>query len=142
MHPDDRGKLFVPGSKRELSPLVPEYSRGEDGVDSVKVLMATSHLIVFEATRPKGAADRLHVHPDHHSIAYQKQGRVRMVIGGETFIVEEGDSYRHPLGVEHQHEALEDSVRIEIKHYPEGDAIESWNALVAMPPAWAPEDAG
>ena len=133
MHPDDAGKLFVPASKRLPLTLVPEYSRDEDGVDTVKVLMATSHLIVFEAFRPKGAVDRPHAHPDHHSIGYQKQGRVRMRIASETFIVEEGDSYQHPLGVEHQHEVLEDSIRIEIKHYPAGNAIESWNALVGPP---------
>jgi len=130
MHPDDVRKLFVRSSKRERVTLVPEYSRDEDGVDSVKVLMATSHLIVFEASRPKGAIDRMHSHPDHESIGYQKQGRVRMQIGKETCIVEEGDSYRHPISVSHQHEVLEDSIRIEIKYYPEGNAIESWNALV------------
>ena len=130
MHPDDAMKLFVPSSKRERVTLVPQYSSDEDGVDSVKVLMATSHLIVFEAWRPKGATDRMHVHPDHESIGYQKQGQVRMQIGEEVCIVEEGDSYHHPIGVAHQHEVLEDSIRIEIKYYPEGNAIESWNALV------------
>jgi quercetin dioxygenase-like cupin family protein len=130
MHPDDVLKLFVPSSKREPVTLVPEYSRDEDGVDSVKVLMATPHLIVFEASRPKGAIDRMHRHPDHESIGYQKKGRVRMQIGTETYIVEEGDTYRHPVGVAHQHEVLQDSIRIEIKYYPEGNAVESWNALV------------
>ena len=130
MHPEDVEKLFVPSSKREPVTLVPQYSRYEDGVDTVKVLMATSHLIVFEASRPKGAIDSMHTHPDHESIGYQKQGRVRMRIGKATHIVEEGDSYRHPAGVVHQHEVLEDSVRIEIKYYPEGNAIQSWNALV------------
>jgi quercetin dioxygenase-like cupin family protein len=130
MHPEDIEKVFVPSSQREPLTIVPEYSRDADGVDTVKVLMATPHLIVFEASRPKGAIDTLHVHPDHHSIGYQKQGRVRMRIGKETRIVEQGDSYQHPLGVEHQHEVLEHSVRIEIKHYPAGNAIESWNALV------------
>ena len=130
MHPDDVLKLFVPSSKRTPVTLVPEYSSDEDGVDSVKVLMATPNLIVFEASRPKGAIDRRHTHPDHESIGYQKRGRVRMQIGKEIQIVEEGDSYRHPIGVAHQHEVLEDSVRIEIKYYPEGNAIESWNALV------------
>lgn len=136
MHPDDVLKLFVPGSKRLPVTLVPEYSRDEDGVDSVKVLMATPHLIVFEASRPKGAIDRMHTHPDHESIGYQKQGRVRMQIGTEVYIVEEGDTYRHPAGVAHQHEVLEDSIRIEIKHYPAGNAVESWNALVG--PASSP----
>ena len=130
MHAEDVEKLFVPSSRREPVTLVPEYSRDEDGVDTVKVLMATPHLIVFEASRPQGAIDQMHTHPDHESIGYQKKGRVRMTIGQETRIVETGDSYRHPLGVAHQHEVLEDSVRIEIKHYPSGDAIESWNSLV------------
>ena len=133
MHPEDVEKLFVPSSKREPVTLVPEYSRDADGVDTVKVLMATPHLIVFEASRPKGAVDRMHTHPDHESIGYQKRGRVRMTIGKETCIVEEGDSYRHPISVGHQHEVLEDSVRIEIKYYPEGNAVESWNALVGPP---------
>lgn len=136
MHPEDVEKLFVPASRRTAIPLVPEYSRDEDGVDTVKVLMATPHLIVFEASRPKGAVDRMHMHPDHDSVAYQKRGRVRMTIGKGTFVVEEGDTYRHPMGIAHQHEALEDSVRIEIKHYPAGNAVESWNALVGpRPPA-------
>ena len=130
MHPEDVERLFVPGSRRDPLPLVPEYSLDEDGVDTVKVLMATPHLIVFEALRAKGAIDRMHMHPDHDSVAYQKRGRVRMTIGGETFVVEGGDTYRHPMGVAHRHEALEESVRIEIKHYPNGNAIESWNALV------------
>jgi quercetin dioxygenase-like cupin family protein len=53
-----------------------------------------------------------------------------MSIGSETFEVEAGDTYHHPMGVKHQHESLEDSVRIEIKFYPDGNAIESWNRLV------------
>jgi len=142
MHPEDVEKLFVPSSKREPVTLVPEYSRDEDGVDTVKVLMATPHLIVFEASRPKGAVDSRHTHPDHESIGYQKRGRVRMLIDKQTHIVEEGDSYRHPIGVVHQHEVLEDSVRIEIKYYPEGNAIESWNALVGPPSAASGEGEG
>jgi len=130
MHPDDCDQLFVPSSTRESMPLVPNYSLNEDGVDSVKVLMATPHLIVFEAFRPKGAVDRTHMHVDHHSVAYQKMGRVRMMIDSETYIVEAGDTYRHPMGVKHQHEALQDSIRIEFKFYPAGNAVESWNALV------------
>lgn len=50
-------------------------------------------IITFESFRPKGAIDTAHQHPDHHSVVYQKQGRTRMQIGEETFIVEAGDSY-------------------------------------------------
>lgn len=130
MHADDIGKLVVPASKRKGARLQPNYSTQEDGVDTVKVLMATDTMISFEAFRPKGAIDTAHQHPDHHSMVYQKQGRTRMRIGDETFIVEEGDSYFHPMGVVHQHEALEDSIRIETKIYPRGGAVKSWNRLV------------
>ena len=93
-------------------PITRSYATDEIGVDNVKVLMATNNLISFELFRSKGAIDAAHSHPNHHSVAYQKQGRVKMQIGEETFMVEEGDTYFHPMGVVHQHEALEDSVRI------------------------------
>ncbi|MEE2805244.1 MAG: cupin domain-containing protein [Pseudomonadota bacterium] len=129
MHPEDLEQLFVPSSSREFQALVPNYALDEEGVDRVKVLMATPNLIVFEAFRLSGAIDRLHMHADHHSIAYQKSGRVRMTIGSATYLVETGDTYQHPMGVSHRHEALENSVRIEIKFYPDGNAIQSWNTL-------------
>lgn len=130
MHGDDVGRLVARGSKRAGRKLKPNYAIREDGVDTVKVLMATDTLISFEAFRPKGAVDTAHQHPDHHSVVYQKQGRVRMRIGDKTFVVEAGDTYIHPMGVVHQHEALEDSVRVETKIYPKGGAVASWNRLV------------
>ena len=114
-------------------PITPSYARGEIGVDNVKVLMATENLIKFESFRAKGAIDVAHSHPDHHSVAYQKQGRVKMQIGKETFIIEAGDTYFHPMGIVHKHEALEDSVRIETKIFPKGGAIAAWNKLVGLP---------
>lgn len=130
MHGDDIGQLVARGSRRAGRKLKPNYAVLEDGVDTVKVLMATDTVISFEAFRPKGALDTAHQHPDHHSVVYQKQGRVRMRIGGKSFVVEAGDTYIHPMGVVHQHEALEDSVRIETKIYPKGGAVASWNRLV------------
>ena len=130
MHREDIGKLVTRGSRRAGRKLKPNYAIREDGVDTVKVLMATDTVISFEAFRPKGAIDTAHQHPDHHSVVYQKQGRVRMRIGEQTFIIEPGDTYIHPMGVVHQHEALEDSVRIETKIYPRGGAVASWNKLV------------
>ncbi len=130
MHRDDIGKLVARGSRRAGRKLKPNYAVREDGVDTVKVLMATDTLISFEAFRPKGAVDTAHQHPDHHSVVYQKRGRVRMRIGDKTFVIEAGDTYIHPMGVVHHHEALEDSVRIETKIYPSGGAVASWNRLV------------
>ena len=133
MMPEDIGKLVVRSSAISgYLPITPSYATDEVGVDSVKVLMATDQLITFESFRPKGATDTAHSHPDHYSVVYQKQGRVKMKIGSENFTVEQGDTYFHPLGVIHQHEALEDSVRIETKVFPNGNAIASWNKLVGM----------
>jgi quercetin dioxygenase-like cupin family protein len=134
MHAQDVGKLVVPGSKRTGRKLRPNYATHEDGVDTVKVLMVTDHIVSFEAFRPKGAIDTAHQHPDHHSVVYQKEGRVRMQIGDTTSMVKAGDSYFHPMGVVHQHEALEDSVRIETKFFPGGGAVAAWNKLVGGVP--------
>lgn len=131
MHPEDVGRWHVPGSVRTPAMLVPDYADGRDGVDTVKVLFASDTVIVFESFRRKGTRDTAHVHPDHDSIVYQKRGRVLMRVGPDVFVVEAGDTYFHPRGALHQHEALEDSVRIETKLYPGGGAIAAWNALVA-----------
>ena len=133
MRPEDIGNVVVRSFMISgYLPITPSYATDEVGVDSIKVLMATDNLISFESFRPKGAIDAPHSHPDHHSIAYQKQGRVKMRIGSETYTIEEGDTYFHPQGILHQHEALEDSVRIETKIFPNGGAIASWNSLVGL----------
>tara|TARA_B100000686_G_C16789226_1_gene977419 strand:+ start:2650 stop:3147 length:498 start_codon:yes stop_codon:yes gene_type:complete len=140
MRPEDIGKLVVRSSAISgYLPIIPNYATDEAGVDSIKMLMATDQLITFESFRSKGAIDTAHSHPDHHSVVYQKQGRVKMKIGSESFIVEQGDTYFHPLGVVHQHQALEDSVRIETKIFPDGNAIASWNKLVGMELRNAPD---
>ena len=133
MMPEAIGKLVVRSSAISgYLPITPSYATDEVGVASIKVLMATDQLITFESFRSKGAIDTAHSHPDHHSVVYQKQGRVKMKIGSESFTVEQGDTYFHPLGVVHQHEALEDSVRIETKFFTDVNAIASWNKLVGM----------
>ena len=133
MRPEDIGNVVVRSSSISgYLPITPSYATNEVGVDSIKVLMATDSLICFESFRPQGAIDAAHSHPDHHSIAYQKQGRVKMKIGSEIFTIEEGDTYFHPLGIIHQHEAIEDSIRIETKIFPNGGAIASWNSLVGL----------
>ena len=130
MRPEDVVSVVVRSSMISgYLPITPSCASDEVGVDSIKLLMATDNLISFESFRPKGAIDAAHSHPDHHSIAFQKHGRVKMKIGSETFTIEEGDTYFHPLGIVHQHEALEDSARIETKIYPNGGAITSWNSL-------------
>lgn len=144
MDPLDLGKLHVPASERIGRRAIPAYSADDgvdagvvdvDGVDTIKVLMATDYFIMFEAARAKGALDTAHIHPDHHAVVFLKKGRVRMMIDNQWYIVEEGDAYYHPLGVIHQHEPLVDCIRVETKIYPNGGAIAAWNNLVGGSPA-------
>ena len=85
---------------------------------SIKPLMVGQDMVFLEAHREKGLIDPEHAHPDHESICYLVKGKVRVVIGGEEFIANPGDTWIHPAGVPHYHEALEDSVQIEIKSPP------------------------
>ncbi len=85
---------------------------------SVKPLIAGEAMLFMEARRPQGLVDPEHAHPDHESICYLVSGRMRVVIAGESFIAEPGDVWVHPRGVRHYHEALEESVQIEIKSPP------------------------
>ena len=88
MMPEDIGQLVVHASKISgYLPITPSYATDEIGVDNVKVLMATDNLISFESFRSKGAIDAAHSHPDHHSVAYQKQWRVKIQIGKESFFI-------------------------------------------------------
>lgn len=140
----DVGKLYVPSSKRKGRLAIPAYSEDDgvdagivdpDGVDSIKVLMATDYFITFESARKKGAMDTAHIHPDHHAIVFMKKGRARYLIGDEWYTLEEGDACYHPLGMIHQHEPLVDCIRVETKIYPNGGAISAWNKLVGGSPA-------
>ena len=85
---------------------------------AVKPLIAGEAMLFMEARRPKGLIDPEHAHPDHESICYLVSGKMRVVIEGEEFIAEPGDVWVHPPGVKHFHEALEESVQIEIKSPP------------------------
>ncbi len=89
-----------------------------EGRLTIQVLMVTERLLVLKATRSKGLIDRPHKHDDHESVATLISGRLRNVIDGREFIAEPGATWRHPPGVVHSSEALEDCVQIEIKTPP------------------------
>ena len=50
-----------------------------------------------------------------NSIAYVVKGKVKSTVGAEEFIMGPGDVGRHPDGVLHGLEAIEESVVVEIK---------------------------
>jgi quercetin dioxygenase-like cupin family protein len=129
MYPEDVGQIVVHGSKREFfKDVAATYEHS--AVNSMKVLLATDDFVMFEAFRAKGSIDVAHIHTDHYATVFLKKGRIRMRIGRDTFVMEEGDSCYHARGMLHQHEALEDCIRIETKVYPEGSAVENWNKLI------------
>jgi quercetin dioxygenase-like cupin family protein len=87
----------------------------EPGKLTVKPLLVGQDMLLLEAFKAKGMVDPIHQHDDHESVAYLLKGRMRLVIGGQEFIAEAGDSWIHPRGVPHFSEALEDCIQIEVK---------------------------
>ncbi|MDP6953015.1 MAG: cupin domain-containing protein [Alphaproteobacteria bacterium] len=85
---------------------------------AIAPLLVGEDMLLMRLERKQGLVDPLHSHADHESICHLISGRLRVEIDGESFIAEAGDSWIHPAGVPHRHEALEDSVQIEIKSPP------------------------
>jgi len=105
---------------RHPDELVEETVRAIEGVVqqghlSVEVLMVTEEMVMMKIRRAKGLIDPSHVHEDHESVATLISGRMRNYIGDQEFISEAGSVWRHPPGVVHSSEALEDCVQIEVK---------------------------
>lgn len=88
------------------------------GKVEVRRVMVGNEILMLHVLREKGLIDPVHKHDDHETMAYLIKGRLRLVIGGEEFIAEAGTSWRHPRGVEHFSEALEDCEQLEIKSPP------------------------
>ena len=87
----------------------------EQGELSLKVQMVTENFVMLWIRRGKGLIDPVHQHDDHESVATLVSGKLKMRIGDEEFIAGPGDVWRHPPGVPHYSEALEECVQIEIK---------------------------
>ena len=88
------------------------------GEVQVKPLMVGEAMMMMEVRRKAGVTDPRHAHPDHESICYLVEGRVRVHIGDEVFEAGPGDTWIHPAGVPHFHETLEDCVQLEVKSPP------------------------
>jgi quercetin dioxygenase-like cupin family protein len=80
----------------------------------VKPLIEGQEMTFLEIHYAAGVGAPLHTHT-HESIAYVVRGKVKSTVGSEAFIMGPGDACRHPKGVLHGLEALEDSVVVEIK---------------------------
>jgi quercetin dioxygenase-like cupin family protein len=80
----------------------------------VKPLIKGDEMTFLEIHYARGVGTPLHTHT-HESIAYVVKGKVKSTVGAEEFIMGPGDVGRHPAGVLHGLEAIEESVVVEIK---------------------------
>jgi len=81
---------------------------------AVKPLISGETMTFLEIRYAAGVGAPLHTHT-HESIAYVVSGKVKSTVGSTAFIMGPGDVCRHPKGVLHGLEAIEDSVVVEIK---------------------------
>ena len=81
----------------------------------VKPMMMGDEMTIMEITYTPGVGAPMHQHA-HESIVYVVKGKVKTVIEGDgEYVLGPGDVCRHPAGLMHTVEALEDAVMIEIK---------------------------
>ena len=80
----------------------------------MRPLMVGDQMIMLEIEYRKGAASPVHTH-QHESVCYIVKGRATIVVGDETYTLGPGDTCRHPEGVSHGIEALEDTIVVEVK---------------------------
>lgn len=80
----------------------------------VKRLMEGDEMTALEIFYGKGVGTGLHKHA-HESVVHVLKGRLKCVVADKELIAVAGDTCRHPTGVMHSVEALEDSVILEIK---------------------------
>ena len=80
----------------------------------VKPLIKGDEMTFLEIHYAAGVGAPLHSHT-HESVAYVVKGKVKSTVGSEEFIMGPGDVCRHPKGVLHGLEAIEDSVVVEVK---------------------------
>ena len=80
----------------------------------VKPLIKGYQMTLLEIHYNPGVGAPLHVH-DHESLAYVVKGKVKMTVGKEVYTLGPGDVCRHPQGVPHGVEGIEESIVVEIK---------------------------
>ncbi|MEM2943793.1 MAG: cupin domain-containing protein [Methanomassiliicoccales archaeon] len=68
---------------------------------------------IIEYFLPKGAIFPLHKHPQEQT-GFVAEGILRMIIGGEEYVLTKGDGYFIAPNVEHSTVALEDCINIDV----------------------------
>lgn len=94
-----------------VKPTENDWKDAAPGVRS-RLLGYDDKLMLVEFAFEKGAVGALHSHP-HVQSSYVASGRFELTIGGRTQVLEAGDGYLVPSGVEHGCTALEAGVLID-----------------------------
>ena len=97
--------MFVKNSDVQLTELGGGVSR--------KILAYEEKLMSVEVRFEKGAVGAMHTHP-HIQISYVLEGRFEATIGGETKIIEKGDTYVTEPDVPHGVVCLEAGALLDI----------------------------
>ena len=84
------------------------------GSARVKPLLQGDEMTIMQMVYAEGASSPMHSH-DHESLLYVISGKVQAIVGDETYTLQPGDVCRHPIGVPHNVEALEQSTFLEVK---------------------------
>ena len=80
----------------------------------MKPMMTGDQMTLLEIHYAPGAGAPLHVH-QHETLAYVVEGKVKVWVGDEEFLLGVGDVCRHPQGVPHGIEGIEQATVLEIK---------------------------
>lgn len=109
---------FFPGGAVPVDRMKVLEGAASAGEVTIKPLVVGEDMLLVEIFEAKGVRVPEHAHDDHESIVYLVKGAMKLVIDGQAFVAKAGDAWRHPRGVRHWSETLEDCVAIEIKSPP------------------------
>ena len=116
--------FFFPGAAAPVDRMNALEGAPSAGEVTIKPLVVGDDMLLVEIFERRGVRVPEHAHDDHESIVYLVTGSMKVVIDGREFVARAGDAWRHPRGVRHWSETLEDCVAIEIKSPP----LKTWTS--------------
>jgi quercetin dioxygenase-like cupin family protein len=78
-----------------------------------KILASGGGMMTVQFDFEEGAVGYLHTHP-HEQVGYVVEGRFEATVGDDKCVIETGDTYYVPSGVEHGVVALERGVLLDV----------------------------
>jgi len=100
-----KSKLFINSGQTEWEEMAKGLHRQILGFDSELMMVR----VMFE----KGAVGSLHRHP-HRQVSYVESGRFEIQIDDEKVVLEKGDSFFVPPGIQHEAIALEKGCLVDV----------------------------